>query len=93
MTDKTINQFDIEFNQTGGKAKHKPNPNYPKGIDVDVSQGAKSTCTTPVGYPAKCIGFWSIECRVCRQKAAVTAAGRADDPRSVKLPCKIATQN
>lgn len=66
-----------------------PNPNYPTGLDIDVSNGANKTCTVPLPYPAKRIGSYVIECPVCGAKTACTTAGRPDDPRSIKVACKI----
>jgi hypothetical protein len=40
-------------------------------------------------YPAKRCRFFTLQCSVCGQNAIVTTAGRKDDPRSVKLACKI----
>ena len=35
-----------------------------------------------------CCGIWSIHCRACRKTVMVTAAGFADDPRSVRIGCQ-----
>lgn len=69
----------------------QPNPAYPAGVDLDASGGATKTCTVPLPYPAKRIGAYSIECPVCGTKAGCTTAGRADDPRSIKIACKISS--
>jgi hypothetical protein len=66
----------------------KPNPAYPKGIDVDMSHGAAKTCFTEIPYPARRCGTYVIECETCGLRVGVTTAGRTDDPRSVKLACK-----
>jgi hypothetical protein len=65
-----------------------PNPDYPHGIDVDLTHGAEPSCSTTLPYPALRCGLWIIECEKCGLRVAVTAAGRIDDPRSVKMPCK-----
>jgi hypothetical protein len=65
----------------------KPNPAYPKGIDLDLSEGAARTCETALPYPAKRIGTYIITCKVCGRKVACTTAGRPDDPRFLKMPC------
>ena len=70
--------------------KHLTNPAYPKGVDVDCSGGAKATCTQALPYPAKGCGQHLVTCDICGRRIIVTAAGRADDPRSVKVACKIA---
>lgn len=69
-----------------------PNPAYPKGKDLDVSNGAAATCTTALPYPAKRCGAYIIICPICGLRAACTTAGRADDPRSIKLACKATPQ-
>jgi hypothetical protein len=66
----------------------KPNPDYPEGVDVDISDGAARTCSTPLLYPAKRCGVYIVRCDLCGHTAGITTAGRPDDPRSVKLPCK-----
>lgn len=66
-----------------------PNSEYPNGIDLDVSGGADKTCQVPLPYPARRIGSYVVECPVCGAKTGCTTAGRADDPRSIKVACKI----
>ena len=64
------------------------NPSYPKGMDVDVSGGARKTCTTDVPYPAERCGLYILQCEACGLTTAITTAGRADDPRTVKVACR-----
>ncbi len=68
--------------------KSPPDPKYPEGIDLDISQGAERTCQTPLPYPAKRIGLYIITCNICGQRNLVTTAGRPDDPRSLKVACE-----
>jgi hypothetical protein len=68
--------------------KQLPDPRYPTGIDLDLSKGASQTCNTTLPYPAKRVGAYSIKCEKCGLTTMVTTAGRADDPRSIKLACK-----
>jgi hypothetical protein len=63
-------------------------PRYPNGIDLDLTNGQRRSCSTNLPYPAKRCGQFVISCSVCGLTAAVTTAGRRDDPRSVKLACK-----
>ena len=79
----------FKFLSHNRKAKVAPNPEYPDGIDVDLSSGAKLNCGAPLPYPAECCGVWFVHCSTCNLNILVTAAGRADDPRSVKLACKL----
>jgi hypothetical protein len=63
-----------------------PDPHCPRGVSIDVS-GGKPSCMTELGYPAPRCGVYLVQCRRCGANAAVTTAGRTDDPRSIKLPC------
>jgi hypothetical protein len=64
-----------------------PNPAHPNGIDVDMAKGRKS-CVTDLPYPAPRCGYYSLLCLTCGYTALVTTAGRVDDPKTVRLPCK-----
>jgi hypothetical protein len=81
------NQFKVEWIDLEREPKNAPDPNYPNGIHIDVSQGKKS-CMTALPYPAKRCGQYYVECQKCGTNALVTTAGRVDDPKSVRLPCK-----
>jgi hypothetical protein len=65
------------------------NPAYPNGIDLDCSDGASPSCVMELPYPAKRCGCYTIMCEDCGLATVVTTAGRRDDPRSIKLACKI----
>lgn len=65
-----------------------PNPAYPDGIDIDVSNGAKQACLVELPHPARRVGLYVLKCDECGQTAAITTAGRPDDPRSAKLGCR-----
>ena len=69
-------------------AKSPPDPNYPYGIAIDLSAGHSPACEEVLAYPAPGVGTWLLVCDVCGYSAAVTAAGRADDPTKVLVPCK-----
>lgn len=77
----------IDWIDDGREPKCKPNPAYPKGIDIDASGGAEATCSTDLPYPARRCGLFLVVCETCGQRVAVTTAGRPDDPRSLKLAC------
>lgn len=83
---------EISFLTSGRKPQCPPNPAHPLGIDVDISEGATRTCKATLPYPAAGCGAWMVKCLDCGYVAAVTAAGRVDDPRTVKFACKSATQ-
>jgi hypothetical protein len=65
-----------------------PDPQYPCGIAVDISEEGKPSCMTLLDYPARRCGVYLIQCRRCGAHLAVTTAGRVDDPYSVKLACR-----
>ena len=69
-------------------ATSPPDPAYPYGIAVDVSLGAERSCVLDLEYPAPGVGTWIVTCDRCGYSAAVTAAGRADDPTKVTFPCR-----
>ena len=78
----------VEFRRSGrGKAQCPPDPNYPHGIDMDISMGSPKTCSVKLPYPAPECGFWLVACQVCPMSVAVTAAGRPDDPKTLKMAC------
>jgi hypothetical protein len=83
---------EIKFVPSGrGKARCEPNPAYPTGIALDQSTPGKKACLVVLPYPAPECGLWVVECRNCAVLAAITAAGRPDDPVSVKLRCFVGT--
>lgn len=82
-------RFDIEWLDAGREPHCPPDPDYPNGKDIDAAVGARRACEVLLKYPAKRCGAYTIECRLCRLRTAVTTTGRPDDPRSVRLPCKI----
>lgn len=79
---------DIKFKPSGrGKAQCAPDPAYPEGKAVDIA-GNSPACLIKLPYPAPECGYWMIDCNACDLKFAITAAGRPDDPISVKVACK-----
>lgn len=85
-------KFEIRWVSRGRPPRVAPNPDYPKGMDIDISLGAERTCTTPLPYPTgrKFVGTWMLKCLVCGLRVGITAASRPDDPKSVKLACRLA---
>lgn len=86
MTEK----FDIHYIDRGRPPKEPPNPDYPNGIDLDVSKGFLHKCYVKLPYPNPFthIGLWVIKCNECGYSAACTTAARVDDPRSITIPCQ-----
>jgi hypothetical protein len=83
-------KFRVKFASMNRKAQCEPNPNYPNGIDIDT--GERPACKVDLPYPAECVGTWLVVCEECESAAAVTAAGRPDDPKSLALPCNKTLQ-
>lgn len=77
----------IEWVDRGREPQCAPNPDYPNGKDIDMSEADGPTCYAELPYPAKRCGVYIIECERCGLRVGVTTAGRPDDPRSVKIAC------
>ena len=82
-----IGHFELEWISQGLKSSEPPNPSYPLGIKLDVSNGARNVCILPMPYPAPCVGVYSIKCTLCGITLGCTAAGRPDDAVQIKIPC------
>jgi hypothetical protein len=84
-------QFHVTFIDGGRSATQPPNPEYPNGIDLAPYEGYVDTplCKVELPYPARCVGGWRVECVKCGAGIICTTAGRADDPRSITVPCRI----
>ena len=82
----------VEWKDSGREPQCAPNPAYPVGIDVDLSEGAES-CSVALPYPAQRCGVYIVECDKCGKRVGVTTAGRPDDPRSVKVGCEHGWRN
>ena len=84
--------FSIIFLDSGREPQCAPDPAYPDGKHIDLAGKAVPKCTRNVPYPAPRCGVYVITCDECELRAAITVAGRPDDPRSVTLRCKKAIQ-
>jgi hypothetical protein len=84
-----VGNLTVTFDSKGRKAKCEPNPEYPYGIAVDATFGRGPGCETALPYPAPECGVWIVACSVCGLRLGLTAAGRADDPTKIKVPCKL----
>ena len=81
-------KIEVTFLSHHRKAQCAPDPKHPNGIDLDLTDGAAVACLAELPYPAECCGVLIVRCKSCGNSAAITTAGRVDDPRTVKLPCK-----
>lgn len=81
--------WEIEWEDRGREPQQPANPDYPEGIDLDLAVAEKPSCRGALPYPAARCGLYMIRCRRCGLTSAITTAGRADDPRSLRLNCKV----
>ena len=88
MSDDLVEQFTLAWIDKGREPKCAPNPDYPDGIDVDVTFGARPACRSTLPYPARRCGLYVVHCLKCGANVGITTAGRPDDPRSIMLACK-----
>ena len=84
-----MSELKVKWVDRGREPKCAPNPEYPEGIDIDASGGEKLTCEVSLPYPAKRCGYFLVTCNKCYQSILVTTAGRPDDPRHLKVACKV----
>lgn len=83
-----MTDFEVRFLSHNRKPVCAPDPAFPDGKDCDMSHGAHLSCLAKLPYPAECCGVFIVECNTCGLRVGITAAGRPDDPRTAKLPCK-----
>lgn len=84
-----MSQFEISFVWRSLKPATQPaNEAYPLGQAMDLTNGALPACLAKLKWPAEGVGTWMVTCLRCGFTAAITAAGRADDPTQVLVPCK-----
>jgi hypothetical protein len=89
MIPPRLPDWQIEWIDRGREPKHPPDPKYPNGIDIDISRGADPACKSSLVHPAPRCGYYRVRCRSCGANAVITTAGRRDDPRSLKMACKL----
>ncbi len=81
----------IEWFDRGRWPQCAPDPRFPKGKDCDLTiEDAVASCKIDLPYPAKRCGVYMVTCGRCGLRVGITTAGRPDDPRSAKLPCRTA---
>jgi DNA-directed RNA polymerase subunit RPC12/RpoP len=85
-----ITPFKVEWIDLGRAPQCPPNPNYPEGRHMDVRSNRDApSCTADLPYPAARCGHYVVECSRCGLRILLTTAGRPDDPRSVRMTCKM----
>lgn len=79
----------VQFVDSGREATEKPNPVFPNGKPVNLTRyPLQKSCTYNLPYPAPRCGIYMIKCDGCGFTAAITVAGRPDDPNMITIPCK-----
>ena len=80
----------VEWIDFGRDPKCAPDPEFPSGKDLVMTpypiEGLQE-CVTRLPYPAKRCGLYVVKCEKCGLSVGITTAGRADDPRSVRVAC------
>ena len=79
----------VTFLDSGREPKCQAHPDFPNGVDVDISQGAAKTCIAEIPHPAPRCGVMVVKCDSCGLSVGLTVVGRVDDPKSVKMACKL----
>ncbi len=86
--------FKIEWIDRGREPQCAPDPAYPNGKPIRLTNEAKATakhCKVDLPYPAKRCGIYIIECERCGLRVGITTAGRPDDPTYIELACGAET--
>ena len=66
-----------------------PDPEYPEGVDLDLCRDIGPACWTALRYPARGPGYYHIACTRCGSATGCMTKGQTDDPRSIRLPCRV----
>jgi hypothetical protein len=82
-------RFLIDWVDQHRESDHPADPAYPSGSAIDVAIDAMKACRLELPYPAARCGIWVVTCRECGFSVALATAGRADDPKSVRMPCRL----
>lgn len=77
----------ILWRDSGREPQEKPDAAYSDGMHVRLPAG-QTGCIVKLPYPAQRCGMFILTCNRCGASAAITTAGRPDDPRSFELRCK-----
>jgi len=83
-----MSNFTVQWKPSGrGQARCSPDPHFPSGKSVNLAGNKEPNCTIRLDYPAPECGIWYCRCDTCGITVGVTAAGRPDDPTTVRVPC------
>lgn len=81
-------RFFVDWVDQQYETTQPPDPTYPNGTAIDVAMDAPRACRIELPCPAPRCGLFVITCRACGYSIALATAGRADDPRTVRMPCR-----
>jgi hypothetical protein len=56
---------------------------------IDATNGQEPMCEVDVPYPSPRCGALIVQCMECGLKVGITVAGRTDDVRRLRMPCKL----
>jgi hypothetical protein len=82
-------RFLVDWIDQHRESPYPSDPAYPNGSAIDVALDAPRACRVELPCPAARRGTWVVICRECGFAIALATAGRADDPRSVRVPCRV----
>lgn len=82
-----IPKFEIEYLPSKAEGIREIKPEYPNGVDVDLSAGAQDICVATLIYPAPQSGLCNVTCQNCGYQIALSVHAMADDAKSIKVPC------
>ena len=83
----------VVFVDSGREPQCPPDPEFPNGMSLDLSNDKRPACGFEIPYPAPRCGMMLVTCPECGKKAGFTVAGRPDDVKFVVLPCKSKLQS
>ena len=83
----------LQWLSKGKPPQCESSPGYPDGVELDGAAGLPGpACKWALPYPAPSIGVHVVGCVTCGKTVACTAAGRPDDPRTIRFACKRGLQ-
>jgi hypothetical protein len=87
--DAPAGQFLVDWIDLHRSSDAPADPAWPCGSAIDVALDALTACRLELPWPAERCGLWIVTCRRCGFHIRLETAGRADDPCSVKIPCRL----
>jgi hypothetical protein len=82
-------RFSVDWVDKHHESACPADPAYPCGCTIDVALDALKACRVQLPCPAARCGMWIVRCRACGFSISLATAGRADDPKSVRVPCRL----